>query len=118
MPSRGQTLADAFGEARAIDLVPRAGEVSFHHPLSFHRSVPNRCDARRIGISYIRTGVRHIGATRLSASLVRGADRYGHFDHEAAAVVDADAAALEAHADSVGRFWKASKSIPAIALMH
>jgi hypothetical protein len=33
-------------------------------------------------------------------------------------MADEDAAALRAHADSVGRFWKASESIPAMALMH
>jgi non-heme Fe2+,alpha-ketoglutarate-dependent halogenase len=80
----------------------------------------NRTAERRIGIgvSYIPTRVRHIGATRLSATLVRGTDTYRHFDHEPAPLADEDDAALRAHADSVGRFWKASESIPAMALMH
>ncbi|HTC08581.1 MAG TPA: phytanoyl-CoA dioxygenase family protein [Acetobacteraceae bacterium] len=119
MLSRGQTLADSIEEDRAIDLVLRAGEVSFHHTLSFHRSGINHTDTRRIGIgvSYIPTHVRHVGATRLSASLVRGIDRYGHFDHEPAPQAE-DAAARLAHADSVGRFWKASESIPAMAMAH
>jgi non-heme Fe2+,alpha-ketoglutarate-dependent halogenase len=120
MLSRGQTLADAIDESRAVELVLAAGEVSFHHTLAFHRSGINRTDKRRIGIgiSYIPTRVRHVGTTRLSATLVRGRDTDGHFDHEPAPMADADEAALRAHADSVGRFWTASESIPAMALMH
>jgi ectoine hydroxylase-related dioxygenase (phytanoyl-CoA dioxygenase family) len=120
MLSRGQTLADTIDESRAVDLVMSAGEISLHHTLTAHRSGINRGGERRIGIgvSYIPTRVRHVGATRLSATLVRGVDRYGHFDHEPAPVADEDDAALRAHADSVGRFWRASESIPAMALMH
>jgi non-heme Fe2+,alpha-ketoglutarate-dependent halogenase len=120
MLSRGQTLADAIDESRAVGLVLAAGEVSFHHTLAFHRSGVNRTGLRRIGIgvSYIPTRVRHVGTTRLSATLVRGTDAYGHFDHEPVPLADEDDAALRAHADSVGRFWKASESIPAMALMH
>ena len=78
-----------------------AGDVSFHHTLAFHRSGGNRTGARRIGIgvSYIPTRVRHVGTTRLSATLVRGTDAYGHFDHEPAPLADEDAAALRAHAE-------------------
>jgi hypothetical protein len=120
MLSRGQTLADRVDERQAVDLVLAAGDVSFHHTLAFHRSGINRSGERRIGIgfSYIPTRVRHIGTTRLSATLVRGTDHYGHFDHEPAPVTDEDDAALAAHADSVARFWRASESIPAMALMH
>jgi non-heme Fe2+,alpha-ketoglutarate-dependent halogenase len=103
-----------------VPLVLAAGEVSLHHTLAFHRSGMNHTGERRIGIgvSYIPTRVRHVGTTRLSATLVRGTDAYGHFDHEPAPLADEDDAALRAHADSVGRFWKASESIPAMALMH
>jgi len=120
MLSRGQTLADTIDDSRAVGLVLTAGEVSFHHTLAFHRSGVNRTDERRIGIgiSYIPTRVRHVGTTRLSATLVRGTDTYGHFDHEPAPTADEDEAALRAHAECVGRFWKASESIPAMALMH
>jgi non-heme Fe2+,alpha-ketoglutarate-dependent halogenase len=120
MLSRGQTLADTIDESRAVGLVLAAGEVSFHHTLAFHRSGVNRTGERRIGIgvSYIPTRVRHVGVTRLSATLVRGTDAYRHFDHEPAPLADEDDAALRAHADSVGRFWRASETIPAMALMH
>jgi hypothetical protein len=120
MLSRGQTLADAIDESRAVGLELAAGDVSFHHTLAFHRSGINRTVEQRIGIgiSYIPTRVRHVGATRLSATLVRGTDRFGHFDHEPAPMADEDDAALRAHGDSVGRFWTASTSIPAMALIH
>ena len=62
--------------------------------------------------------VRHVGETRLSATLVRGTDRYGHFDPEPAPDGDATAAAVAVHADSIGRFWKASESIPEMGLVH
>jgi hypothetical protein len=120
MLSRGQTLADTVDEDGAVDMVLAAGDVSFHHTLAFHRSGMNRTGERRIGIgfSYIPTRVKHVGPTRLSATLVRGVDRYEHFDHEPAPVAEDDEAARRAHADSVGRFWKASESIPAMAQIH
>jgi hypothetical protein len=120
MLSRGQTLADAIDDADAVNLALAAGEVSFHHTLAYHRSGINRTDARRIGIgvSYIPTRVRHVGPTRLSATLVRGTDAYGHFDHEPAPAADDDDAARRAHADSIGRFWQASEGIPAMAMAH
>jgi hypothetical protein len=71
-----------------------------HHTLIAHSSGPNRSDDWRIGIgiSYIPTSVRHIGPTRLSATLARGTDRFNHFDHEAAPQAELDAAALAVHA--------------------
>jgi hypothetical protein len=62
--------------------------------------------------------VRHVGPTRLSATLVRGQDSYGHFDLEPAPVTDLDPAAIAAHRDSDARFWQASRSIPEMAGMH
>jgi hypothetical protein len=119
MLSRGQTLADAIDDADAVNLSLAAGEVSFHHTLSFHRSGINRTAARRIGIgiSYIPTRVRHVGDTRLSATLVRGQDAHGNFDHEPAPTADEEAA-RRAHADSIARFWRASETIPAMAMAH
>jgi ectoine hydroxylase-related dioxygenase (phytanoyl-CoA dioxygenase family) len=120
MLSRGQTLADPIDDSAAVDLQLNAGDVSFHHTLAFHRSGINRTATQRIGvgISYIPTKVCHVGPTRLSATLVRGDDRLGHFDHEPAPSADDDAAARRTHADSIGRFWKASETIPAMAMAH
>ncbi|MCH9673533.1 MAG: phytanoyl-CoA dioxygenase family protein [Gammaproteobacteria bacterium] len=120
MLSRGQTLTDQLDEGQAINLLLSAGDVSFHHTLLMHRSSPNRSRTRRIGIgvSYIPTHVRHIGETRLSASLVRGEDRYNHFDSEPIPEADDAPAAAQAHADALKRFQTASESIPEMALAH
>ena len=75
-----ETYADH--EVRAAPL--RRGQFSLHHTLVVHASEPNRSSDRRIGvsISYIPTRVKHRGSYRLPATLVRGADRYGHYDLE------------------------------------
>lgn len=65
-------------------MVLEPGEFSLHQTYLFHNSMPNRSDDRRIGlgVSYIPTRCRCSAKTRLSATLVRGTDRYGHFDHD------------------------------------
>lgn len=120
MLSRGQTLNEAVDEAQAVDLVMRPGDVSFHHTLLAHRSGPNRSPEPRIGVgvSYIPAHAAHIGKTRLTATLVRGEDRFDHFDPEPRPAADSDAAAEAAHADALGRFWIASESIPEMAHAH
>ena len=120
MLSRGQTVERAVDEAEAVDLEMEPGEVSFHHTLAMHRSGPNRSPARRIGIgvSYIPAHVRHVSPVRLSASLVRGRDEYGHFDPEPCPGPGGEEAAAAAHADSLARFWRASESIPEMQGAH
>ena len=108
MLSRGQTLATDIDDSQAVNLTMAPGDVSFHHTHVVHRSDPNTSNEPRIGvgISYIPTHVRHVGETRLSATLVRGVDRYGHFDPEPAPDGDATDAAIAAHRDSLERFWE------------
>lgn len=120
MLSRGQSLVDEIDEASATPMVLRAGQFSLHDTLAFHASAPNLAawDRIGVGISYIPTCVRHIGETRLSATLVRGEDRFGHFDHEPTPAAEMDAAALAAHEDSIARFWRASEAIPEMAMAH
>jgi non-heme Fe2+,alpha-ketoglutarate-dependent halogenase len=120
MLSRGQTVAADIDGSLAKPIVLSPGEFSLHHTLAVHSSDPNAGDDDRIGIgiSYIPTRVRHVGPTRLSATLVRGRDTYGHFDLEPEPVADLDAAAIAAHRDSDARFWEASKSIPEMAGIH
>ncbi len=119
MLSRGQSVAAPVDATVAAPVVLRPGQFSLHHTMVLHASRPNRSAADRIGIgiSYIPARVRHIGETRLSATLVHGTDRYGHFDPEPAPSGDADAAAA-AHADSIARFWRASEAIPEMSLAH
>jgi non-haem Fe2+, alpha-ketoglutarate-dependent halogenase len=91
-----------------------------HHTLTAYSSGPNRSDDWRIGIgiSYIPTSVHHIGPTRVSATLVRGTNRFDHFDHEAAPEAELDEAALAVHADSQSRYWKAASGIAEMRHIH
>ncbi|WP_158291928.1 phytanoyl-CoA dioxygenase family protein [Paracraurococcus ruber] len=120
MLSRGQTVAAAVDARPAVPIPLQPGEFSLHDTLVLHASAPNRAATARVGlgISYIPARVRHVGPTRLSATLVRGEDRHGHFDLEAAPAAEADAAARAVHADSIARFWTASESIPEMSLVH
>lgn len=120
MLSRGQTLDAAVEDGQAVNIVLQPGQFSLHHTLAIHSSAPNRAAHDRIGlgISYIPARVAHVGPTRLSATLVRGEDPYGHFDLEPRPLAEADAAARAAHADSLQRFWTASEGIPEMRLVH
>jgi non-haem Fe2+, alpha-ketoglutarate-dependent halogenase len=106
--SRGQEIAVKVDSARAVDCILAPGEMSLHHVKLVHGSEPNRSNDRRIGLAirYIATDVKQL-KVRDSAMLVRGVDRYGHFDHEPRPRHDLDAAALAAHADAIGRQVKA-----------
>lgn len=80
--SRGQEIAVAVDEDAAQDIVLEAGEMSLHHGLMFHSSAPNRSTDRRIGLAlrYISPEMRQVAGPRDYAHLVRGADRYDHFE--------------------------------------
>ena len=96
MLSRGQTLEGIDGSG-AVDMVLRAGQFSIHHERLIHGSDPNRSSWRRMGISfiYIPTHVRSaIG--RRSALLVRGEDRFGHWDPDPEPRFDLDPVCIEA----------------------
>jgi hypothetical protein len=111
--SNGQQAVADTDSARAVPLVLRAGEVSLHHTHLLHSSAPNRGGDRRVGvgISYIPTRVRHVGSERLTASLVSGRDRFGHFDPEPRPRADLDADARRAHADACARFFASHGSV-------
>jgi hypothetical protein len=81
--TRGQEIAVEVDEAEAAPLVLRPGEMSLHHVRLVHGSPPNPSHDRRIGfaIRYIPTSIYQLEGTD-SATLVRGADRYGHFELE------------------------------------
>ncbi len=106
--SRGQEIAVDVDKSKAVGVPLRAGEMSLHHIKLVHGSEPNRTNDRRIGLAirYIPTSVRQT-KVRDAAMLVRGVDRYRHFDYEPRPKADLDAAALAAHADSVARQVKA-----------
>ncbi|MCB1740093.1 MAG: phytanoyl-CoA dioxygenase family protein [Gammaproteobacteria bacterium] len=80
----GQRVDLEVDAERTVPAPLRPGQFSLHHTLCIHTSGANRSADRRIGlgISYVPTRVRHIGSTRMPASLVRGVDHYHHFDLE------------------------------------
>jgi non-heme Fe2+,alpha-ketoglutarate-dependent halogenase len=81
--TRGQEIAVEVDEAEAVPLVLQPGEMSLHHVRLVHGSPPNPSGDRRIGfaIRYIPTSIHQLEGTD-SATLVRGADRYGNFELE------------------------------------
>ncbi|MBL8377628.1 MAG: phytanoyl-CoA dioxygenase family protein [Burkholderiales bacterium] len=106
--SRGQEIAVEVDKSQARGIALRPGEISLHHIKLVHGSDANRSADRRIGLAirYIPPSVRQT-KVRDSAQLVRGTDRFCHFDPEPRPQADLDAAALAAHADAVGRQVKA-----------
>jgi non-haem Fe2+, alpha-ketoglutarate-dependent halogenase len=95
----GQTIMDPFDDSEPVAMALRAGEFSLHHELAMHRSAPNNAGHRRVGIglNYVPAHVRVDSPVRLTAMLVRGEDRYGHFDLIDPPVAERDAAALAVH---------------------
>jgi ectoine hydroxylase-related dioxygenase (phytanoyl-CoA dioxygenase family) len=91
-----------------VDCILNPGEMSLHHVKLVHGSEPNRSNDRRIGLAirYIPTDVKQL-KVRDSATLVRGVDREGNFDHEPRPKRDLDEAARAAHEDAIGRQVKA-----------
>jgi non-haem Fe2+, alpha-ketoglutarate-dependent halogenase len=102
--TRGQEVAVAVDEAKAVRLDLQPGEMSLHHVRVVHGSPPNPSADRRIGfaIRYIPTHVRQIAGDD-SATLVRGEDRFGHFAPEPPPPADLDPAMLALHKEITER---------------
>jgi chlorinating enzyme len=81
--TRGQEVAVDVDESKAVTIALEPGEMSLHHVRLVHGSPPNTSNDRRIGfaIRYVPTSVSQIAGAD-SATLVRGADRYHHFELE------------------------------------
>lgn len=101
MLTRGQEIAVRVEESAAVEIPLQPGEMSLHHIRLFHNSQPNRSNERRIGyaIRYIPARVRQNTAYRGTATLVRGTDRYKHFDPEPRPAAELAAEAVQFHAD-------------------
>lgn len=78
----GQIIVEWFDQSQLDRAILKPGQFSLHHTCVVHQSAPNRSGERRIGLalSYIPTRTRHVGSKRMPACLVRGTDKYGHFD--------------------------------------
>ena len=105
--SRGQEIEVEVDEARGVDILLRAGEMSLHHVRMVHGSPPNRSGDRRIGLAirYIPTSVRQLEGED-SAMLVRGVDEHHHFVLEDPPAADLAPEARARHAESVARSAK------------
>jgi len=81
--TRGQEVAVAVDETKAVPLILKPGEMSLHHVRLVHGSPPNPSQGRRIGfaIRYIPPHIRQLEGED-SATLVRGIDRFRHFAPE------------------------------------
>ena len=101
-----RSISQPIDTSTALFAPVKAGQVSLHHTLIAHNSPPNRSNDRRIGfgISYIPTRLRHSGSKRMSATLVRGVDHYGHFDLEGDPRTLSADAQVEAHECAYTRY--------------
>jgi ectoine hydroxylase-related dioxygenase (phytanoyl-CoA dioxygenase family) len=97
--TRGQEVAVDVGDTTpaVIELAP--GEMSLHHVRLVHGSAPNRSADRRIGFAmrFIPTSVAQTEGAADTATLVRGVDRYGHFELEPRATTDLDPVMVDLH---------------------
>lgn len=101
-----QVITEPLDEGEPVAMPLKAGEFSLHHGLCAHRSGPNTVDHRRIGLglNYIPTSVRPVGSIKPAAMLVRGVDRYGHFELVEGAQAELDAKGIATHQRAVGLY--------------
>ncbi len=80
---RGQKVAEV-DETAAVGMVLAPGQASLHHGWVLHASGPNPTGERRVGLTvqYLAPSARQTLTDRESATLLRGRDRYGHFQPE------------------------------------
>lgn len=97
--TRGQAVNAEIDEGQAVELILQPGEFSLHHVRLAHASKPNRTNARRIGLAirYLAPHVRQVTGVPDSALLVRGEDRYGHFEAERSPLADMHPDAIALH---------------------
>jgi hypothetical protein len=102
--TRGQEVAVDVDERQAVTVVLEPGEISLHHVRVIHGSPANPSPDRRIGfaVRYIPTSVAQV-AGEDSASLVRGEDRFHHFELEPRPTRDMDPEFVTLHREIAER---------------
>jgi non-heme Fe2+,alpha-ketoglutarate-dependent halogenase len=105
MLSRGQEVAVDLAGRDWVELALRPGEMSLHHVGIVHGSEPNGSDGRRVGfaIRYMAPHVRQTLSAADGATLVRGTDRFGHFEHEPSPRADLAPEAVAYHRFAMDR---------------
>lgn len=78
--ARGQTI-ELVDESSLVYLEVNAGEFSIHHNKTIHSSQPNRSDTPRIGfaVHFAAPHVRQAQYSGATATVMRGQDRFGHW---------------------------------------
>jgi hypothetical protein len=101
MLTRGQVIP-GLDESRATYMPLRAGEMSLHNYCLAHGSGPNVSADRRIGVSmhFMPPGTKQVVGAWDCAALVRGEDRYGHFERAPMPARDFDPDAVAFHAQA------------------
>ncbi|MFT5219790.1 MAG: non-heme Fe2+,alpha-ketoglutarate-dependent halogenase [Planctomycetota bacterium] len=96
--TRGQEIID-IDESLAAAMPLGTGEMSMHNIGIAHASGTNMTDDRRIGLSfhYMPADSRQLKSEWDCASLVRGEDRFGHFEHSPAPAHDFDPVTVAHH---------------------
>jgi len=97
--TRGQEIAVEVDEALTVAMPLAPGELSLHNGRLAHASSPNQSTDRRIGLSlhYMPPRTKQVVGEWDSAALVRGEDRFGHFNHAPQPTKDFDPVAVELH---------------------
>jgi hypothetical protein len=105
MLSRGQEVAVDLAGRDWVELALQPGEMSLHHVGIVHGSEPNQSDGRRVGIAirYMAQHVRQTLSAADGATLVRGTDRFGNFEHEPSPKFDMEPEALAYHEFAMNR---------------
>tara|TARA_B100000579_G_scaffold398072_1_gene378107 strand:- start:74 stop:925 length:852 start_codon:yes stop_codon:yes gene_type:complete len=84
MLTRGQTISEDIDESKAVWVEMQPGQASIHHLFMMHASPSNTTGQRRVAVAlrYITPKAKQTRTDRDFATLVRGKDRYGHFETE------------------------------------
>ena len=96
---QGQTVA-GIDESESVLCPLQPGEASFHHGWTLHASTPNAGTDRRIGLNvqYIAPHVRQTKHDIDTTLLVRGEDKFNHYDADIPATADFEPEAVRRHA--------------------
>lgn len=105
MLSLGQTVNVPFEKNNTEFMALKAGQVSLHHTHTIHRSGPNVASFRRVGVTltFVPAHVAVRADVKPSAALVRGTDRWHHFQDEPRPQIDfgENERAFQQHANSL-----------------
>jgi non-haem Fe2+, alpha-ketoglutarate-dependent halogenase len=109
--ARGQTI-EQVDESNLVYLEVNAGEFSIHHNKTIHSSQPNTSDSPRIGfaVHFAAPHVRQMQFEGATAIVMRGEDRFGHWQADPIPKEDFDPVCLAALDVAWERYRKAMKA--------